>query len=980
MSRYFADRYHTVRYPMDEADGEGLRIAQIGAIHAVAAHFTVRAEEPAMVVMPTGSGKTAVLMMSAFVERARRVLVVTPSVLVRGQIKENFETLLVLKRVGVLEGSVIGPRVVGVKSRISSAEEWEELREYDVVVGTPSSISPALEDVPDPPEDLFDLILVDEAHHTPAVTWNRLLSSFPGAKRVLFTATPFRQDRREIEGRLVYGYPMNKAYADGIFGQIEYVPVSPAAGISDDVAIAKEAERVFHDDRGDGFDHFLMVRTDSKRRADELSELYAEHTGLRLRVIHSGHSYSRIEKSIDDLKSGDLDGVVCVNMLGEGFDFPNLKIAAVHAPHKSLAVTLQFIGRFARTGGENIGGAKFLAVPSEIKVEAEKLYDEGATWQEIVPNLSEGRVQREQEVRETLDRFDVLVRSIPETEDLSLYALEPYTHVKIYQVAEEVDLTKEVDFPSGFEVVFQKASAELSAATFVTQRLHKPRWTSLERFHGSEYDLFVVFYHRESKLLFINASQRRDSLYEELAKRFSGGTHKILSLARINQVLIGFENARFFNVGMKNRMMNSNLASYRIVTGPRAQEVLDRTDGLLYHRGHVYGKAGYGDEGVTIGYSSASKVWSHKYSQIPDLLRWCGELAGKIESDRQVTTQSGLDFLTVGREVSELPEGLLGVEWDVSAYTGPISVAYEDEDGRPSTCELLDLDLQVDRENCGEETIRILVVGEGLNWSANFSLRSNVFFEPASEDQPEVLLTKGREQIALIDYLNSRPLNFHFSDSTHLSLLRGNELLTYDASRMERFDPERISPIRWAEEGVEITAEFPSKKRNLGGMLTIHEFLERHLDDLEMPILIYDHRTGEIADFVAFIESPSEVRVCFYHCKGSGGPEPGDRVDDVYEVCGQVLKSIVWFKSPDELLEKLRKRLRGGSRFVTGELPVLVAILERAKRKNVRYEVVLVQPGISKSGLSEKQANVLAAASDFLKNVRGEKLNVLASA
>lgn len=534
MSGYFTDRYGAVRYPIDGEGGEGLRIAQIGAIHAVASHFTVRAEEPAMVVMPTGSGKTAVLMMSAFVERARRVLVVTPSVLVRGQIKANFETLSVLKRVGVLEESTLGPRVAEVRSRVTSPEGWEEMREYDVVVGTPSSISPALEDVPDPPEDLFDLILVDEAHHSPAVTWNKLLSSFAGAKRVLFTATPFRQDRREIEGRLVYSYPMKKAYADEIFGQIEYVPVIPAAGVSDDAAIAEEAERVFRADRERGFDHFLVVRTDSKKRADELSEIYAERTDLRLLVIHSGHSYSRIEKSIEDLRSGDLDGVICVNMLGEGFDFPNLKIAAVHAPHKSLAVTLQFVGRFARTGGENIGGAKFLAVPSEVKVEAQKLYDEGATWQEIVPNLSEGRVQHEQEVRETLDSFDVLVRSVPETEDLSLYALEPYTHVKIYRVTEEVDLTEEVEFPSGFEVVFQKASPELSAATFVTRRLHKPRWTSLERFHGSEFDLFVVFYHRESKLLFINASERRDSLYEELAKRFSGGTHKILSLARIN--------------------------------------------------------------------------------------------------------------------------------------------------------------------------------------------------------------------------------------------------------------------------------------------------------------------------------------------------------------------------------------------------------------------------------------------------------------
>ncbi len=36
-------------------------------------------------------------------------------------------------------------------------------------------------------------------------------------------------------------------------------------------------------------------------------------------------------------------------MLGEGFDFPELKIAALHDPHRSVGVALQFIGRFARS-------------------------------------------------------------------------------------------------------------------------------------------------------------------------------------------------------------------------------------------------------------------------------------------------------------------------------------------------------------------------------------------------------------------------------------------------------------------------------------------------------------------------------------------------------------------------------------------------------------------------------------------------------
>ena len=45
--------------------------------------------------------------------------------------------------------------------------------------------------------------------------------------------------------------------------------------------------------------------------------------------------------------------MVCVDMLGEGFDLPALKVAAIHDPHKSLGVTLQFVGRFARCRGHD---------------------------------------------------------------------------------------------------------------------------------------------------------------------------------------------------------------------------------------------------------------------------------------------------------------------------------------------------------------------------------------------------------------------------------------------------------------------------------------------------------------------------------------------------------------------------------------------------------------------------------------------------
>ena len=49
------------------------------------------------------------------------------------------------------------------------------------------------------------------------------------------------------------------------------------------------------------------------------------------------------------MRKGESRIVICVNMLGEGFDLPELKIVALHDLHKSLPILLQFAGRFSRT-------------------------------------------------------------------------------------------------------------------------------------------------------------------------------------------------------------------------------------------------------------------------------------------------------------------------------------------------------------------------------------------------------------------------------------------------------------------------------------------------------------------------------------------------------------------------------------------------------------------------------------------------------
>jgi superfamily II DNA or RNA helicase len=965
---YFSENYGAVRYPIGTDTVGGLRKAQIGALHAISSHFTIRTDS-ALVSLPTGAGKTLVLTLVPYILRANRALVVTPSRLVRNQIAEEIAVMKTARIVGALAQDVASPRCHELLHRVEDQQGWEVLRHFDVVVATPNGVSPFLEPIPPPPADLFDLLLIDEAHHAPADTWSRLMDSFPTAAKALFTATPYRRDYKEIKGTFVYSYPLRQAYEDKIFGRVQFVPVQPERGESNDVAIARAANRLFTEDRAAGLQHALMVRTDRKRRADELKELYAQHTNLRLQVVHSGLTYKTIQHAIQRLREQNLDGIICVDMMSEGFDFPQLKIAAIHIPHKSLETTLQFIGRFARTNAERIGDAKFVAVPEEIKTETQRLYRENAVWEELIVDLTERRQTEEANVRATLGRFAPPIHTDVNTEDLSLYALWPYFHVKIYQLAEAIDMPELVDLPAPFRIAFQQNAPELSAIVVIGNEQQRPRWTDLDLFNRSEYELFVIYLNPETNLLFICASRRSDALYEAIGDQF--GPHKILPLWKINRVLRGLSDAVFFSLGMKNRLHTSNTESYRNIAGPRAHLAVAKSDGRIFHRGHVYGKGKSGGEDITIGYSSASKVWSQRNGQIPHLIAWCRAAAVNLGSDAPVPAHEGISFLSVGEELRAFPPNLIAAEWDTAIYRKTPALVYATEDQNREVL-LTDVALNVDALESTPDRVRLSVRTDDFNCAIDYSLTGDQFFEASDDTARSAAIQDGPESLTLLQYVNNYPPTLYSADFTSL---RGAEIFRTDASTFQPFNIARLHPWDWT--GVNIGREFWNDAQP-HAHLSIHEHLLQSLDTPDATVILYDHRTGEVADIIVVGQRNGKTGFAFYHVKGSSEPNPGQRVGDVYEVCGQIIKSVIYINNPEALAQKLHRRLDGGSRCTKGSEQVLDQLFADGHRNGFTYELVLVQPGLSPD-LAQPVANILAAADDFVRRSGADRLSVITS-
>lgn len=964
---YFSNHYSDLKFSLSNIENEGLRNAQIGALHSIGSYFTLYKKNPALIVMPTGSGKTTVLILSAFLLRANRVLVVTPSVLVRGQIFDEFNKLKTAKELKALPAKLQCPKVLEQRKNLINAEDWKILENFDVVVGTPNSISYGIKEDFQPDEKLFDLILIDEAHHSPAKSWNSIVESFPKSKKIFFTATPFRRDKKEITGDIIYHYPLSQAYEDKIFGEISFYPIkkdlNPAVH---DLLIAKNVEKIFQEDRKAGLEHFLFVRTSTKVHAKVLERLYKENTSLSLRRIDSTKTYSYIKQSIKKLKSHELDGIICVDMLGEGFDFPNLKIAAIHSPHKSLAITLQFIGRFARTNTQNIKNAKFVAIADEeFDIENNRLFAEDAIWKDIIIELSEGKIRMEDKTKKSFKTFHPRINSMPDETKISLYSLFPYFHVKIYSV-EGFNINGELNLPD-LEVVFHQVSKELASVIILAKESTRPKWIKSDELVDIRNFLFIIYFDEKTNLLFINSTIRKSiDLYDEILRTFSIGNASIIPKSRLNKVLSDLTDREFFNIGMLNRLSNSG-ESYRIITGQNAEKAIKKSDGRLYSGGHVFAKAVNSDSNnVTIGYSSASKVWSNIYEQIPLFIDWCKIIAAKISSDKIVITNSGFDNLSVGEIIDKFPASVYSISWHSETYKETPFLELVDDDGLITAHQLLDFDIKIVEENSTFEEIELHISNSEFSIELLYNFQDHFTYKNSSQD--EYFVSWGNSQrVDLILYLNEYSPTFYLKDFSSVSY---HEWHKSPPSEKTFFDSDHIAVIDWS--GVNIQKEFGSKD-------SIHTFLIKYFGIQDLDILIYDHGTGEIADFIAIKEEKEVVNIELIHVKGATGKDAtGERVADVYEVCGQAVKSLVWITNKSSFRKNIERRtIKHPEKYLKGTNKEFLGIL--SKDKIINFQISIVQPGISKSNIIPKISEVLTANDDYIFNSGNNSLRVYAS-
>lgn len=367
-----------------------LRIPQRGAYQALTGFQAEGTDEREVgIVLPVGCGKSGSIAIAPFAFRAARALVIAPNLTIAKQLKDEFDpsgNKHFYSQRRVLAGQPY-PEPVEIRG---TTVNRSDLDEADVVITNIQQLQGAdnrwLTELPD---DFFDLILFDEGHHTVAATWTALKDKFRNARVVNFSATPLRADGQKMAGRIVYSYPIFEAIQNGYVKRLKAVVLNPQTlryvrsidGQEVEVGL-DEVRRLGEEDsdfrrsivtsqetlntivdasireldrlRAAGGDNTLKVIASALNYAHchQIVEAYRAR-GRRADFIHTREQGPANTRVMQRLENDQLDVIVQVRKLGEGFDHPKLAVAAVFSVFANLSPFVQFVGRIMRVIDQN---------------------------------------------------------------------------------------------------------------------------------------------------------------------------------------------------------------------------------------------------------------------------------------------------------------------------------------------------------------------------------------------------------------------------------------------------------------------------------------------------------------------------------------------------------------------------------------------------------------------------------------------------
>lgn len=301
----------------------------------------------ALVVLPTGGGKTVVFchVAGATAARGKRVLILVHRVELLRQ------TSKALHKSGVRHGLIHPQFKADPTAAVQVASVQTLVKRLDKM---------RLD---------FDLIIIDEAHHANAGTWKTIIEAMPNARLLGVTATPCRTDGTglgiEAGGMfddMVLGPTVRELIAMGnLVKPVIYAPkerldlkgIRTTAGDWNkhdlDIAIDKPSIT------GSAVEHYARICPGTPAVAFCVSVLHAQHVaeefraaGFRACHVDGGMDDDIRQRILDGLGDGTVDVVTSCDIISEGTDIPAIGCAILLRPTQSEGLYIQQVGRALR--------------------------------------------------------------------------------------------------------------------------------------------------------------------------------------------------------------------------------------------------------------------------------------------------------------------------------------------------------------------------------------------------------------------------------------------------------------------------------------------------------------------------------------------------------------------------------------------------------------------------------------------------------
>lgn len=320
-----------------------LRPYQTEAKNAVLSEWE-QGHKKTLLVLPTGCGKTVVFasVTEEQVHKGHRALIMAHRGELLTQVSDKLKEASGLDSVlEKAESSSLGSFVPVTVGSVQSLCQEKRLDRF--------------------PQDYFQSIVVDEAHHALSDSYQRVLEHFPDANVLGVTATPDRGDMKnlgEYFDTKAYEYTMPEAIRDGYLCpikaqmiplelDIQNVGLSSGDFSAGDVGCALEpylvqiANEMAHYCEGRKTVVFLPLIATSRKFCKMLNDV-----GLRA-VEVNGNSDDRAQV-LSDFENGKYD-VLCNSMLlTEGWDCPSVDCIVILRPTKIRSLYQQMVGRGMR--------------------------------------------------------------------------------------------------------------------------------------------------------------------------------------------------------------------------------------------------------------------------------------------------------------------------------------------------------------------------------------------------------------------------------------------------------------------------------------------------------------------------------------------------------------------------------------------------------------------------------------------------------